>query len=108
MKASVWNLLTSIIAVFGTSAYAIEFTGTVKGFYVNESNLSLVRLQKEGVTPQCDDASGWQFEFNAVSEHGKQWVSMLLAARMAQKEIKIGYTSNENGRCPVRYVYFYD
>ncbi len=99
-------LFTLILSA--SSVNAAEFLGNVQLFYVNNSNLALLKL-KQGNTansPGCNPSDGWDFSFSSDTEFGKQWVSMLLASRMAEKEIMVGYTGNPNGRCQVKYIYF--
>lgn len=106
LKKILAKFLLSIVAI--SSVYAAEFQGNVEMFYINKNNLALLNL-KQGTTanrPGCVRTGGWDFSFDPISEYGKQWVSMLLAARMAEKDIRVGYTANETGRCDITYVYF--
>ncbi|WNO07958.1 hypothetical protein [Teredinibacter sp. KSP-S5-2] len=101
-------IISVIVLLFSVSLNAAEFTGTVKGFLVHSSKVAYVTLEKGNTSPSCDLANGWQFQFDPTSEHGKQWVSMLLASRMSKMEIIAGYNPNTSGNCTPTYFYYYD
>ena len=96
-----------VMSFLATAASADEFTGTVRGFYINSSNQALVRLLNGTLVPNCVGTS-WSFQFNPTTEVGKQCSAMLLAARMANRAIKIGYTASTTGACTVTHVFFWD
>jgi hypothetical protein len=94
-----------MVCIFCSSALsASEYTGKVKGFYINTGKTVLIKFDIN--TPACSDTS-WPFSFNMDGPVAKEWVSMILMARAADKEIKIGYIPNSGGRCSVSYFYFY-
>ena len=102
------NLLIAIIfCVSSMELSATEYFGKVKGFYVDNSNTVLVKLKNGSIRPDCTASNGWEFQFNSESSYAKSWISMILAARMADKEIRVGYTPNNSGSCAVSYFYFY-
>ena len=100
-------VLSIMLVLVSVDSFSVEFTGTVKGFYVNSANTALVTLKQEELTPSCLPGT-WQFHFDSTTEYGKQWVSMILASRMSQTKIKVGYTPNPYGRCSVSYFYYLD
>lgn len=95
------------LLIFNNPAYSMEYGGVVQGFYINESNLVLVKLKNDNTSPQCAVGT-WQFKFNGNSDVAKNWISMLLASRMSNKKIIVGYTKNEEGLCSVHYFYYYN
>ncbi|MET1255915.1 hypothetical protein [Aliikangiella maris] len=87
---------------------AAEFLGNVQEFYVNNQHTAQLNL-KQGNSdnkPGCNPTNGWDFTFLTNTDYGNQWVSMLLAAKMADKAIRVGYNGNQNGTCEVTYLYF--
>jgi len=95
-----------LICYSGLSFSAPQYSGKVKGFYVNNDELVLVKLDIS--TPECGNTN-WPFEFSASSPVAKEWVSMLLMAKSSQTKINVGYTANTatGGRCSIAYFYFY-
>lgn len=74
---------------------APEYSGVVKGLYVNKYKTVLVRL--ESLTPTCGDSS-WPFEFQSDSEVAQEWMSLLLYSKASNKPIVVGYNPNATGR----------
>ena len=106
-------VLTSIIAtllLFTAPTRAAEFRGTVSGFYINKNGEALVRIK--GTVPNqainCTAGNGWDLTFSSATEVGKIWVSMLMATRLSNSEIRVGYVPNSAGICTVDYFYYYD
>ncbi len=102
------KVISLMIVLASGSLNAAEFKGTVKGIYINSSKVALVTLKNENNSPNCGSTNGWQFQFDSTTEHGSQWVSMLLASRMSKTEIIAGYNPKENGICTPTYFYYYD
>ncbi|MBO2671918.1 hypothetical protein [Shewanella algae] len=100
-------IATMFLLVYSLNSFSAEYIGRVTGIYINSSNIALVQLDNGRSQPDCTPSDAWEFRFNSDSEYAKQWVSMILAARMADKEIRIGYTPNESGACSVSYFYFF-
>ena len=97
------------VLFFSSVSNAANFRGNVSSFYINSTNTALLIMKQDntGNKPNCTKvAGGWDFKFATDSEYGKQWVSMLLAARMSNEEIVAGYSSNPDGSCTVSYFYF--
>lgn len=101
-------IFSAVLILTASNSFSDGFYGKVKGFYVNNSNTVLVTLDQGGKQPACDSTNGWQFKFDSTTEHAKTWISMLLASRMAQSEIRVGYIPSETGACSVTNFYFYD
>ena len=101
------KVLFIVLVLVSANSFSKEFSGTVKGLYVNNSNTALVTLKQGDNSPSCA-AGMWQFQFDSKTEHGKQWVSMLLASKMSKTKIKVGYTPNANGYCRVVYFYYFN
>jgi len=93
-----------IIPVFSN---ANQIGGKVKGFLVDDNGGARVRLV-ENNSDCATGSSGWDYRFSTESDKGRLWSSMIIAARMSDKIIRIGYTPNESGSCLVTFVYFYD
>jgi hypothetical protein len=105
-----------VFSVSFASSAAIQTQGRVKGFYINNSGTALLKL--EGNIAECgtNGNGGWDFQYDAASstdlmlhQVGNQWTSMILAARMAGVEVRIGYepATSPGGYCKLSYVYFY-
>jgi len=101
MKALILGL---ILVLFSGLTYGVEYTGKIKGFYINSSKLVLLKLDIP--TPDCSDVN-WGFHFNTDDAVAKEWVSMLLMAKASEATIRIGYNPNSAGRCSINYLYFY-
>ncbi|WP_196161169.1 hypothetical protein [Reinekea sp. G2M2-21] len=102
-------VLLSVIAAYSHSA---ELAGTIKGLYVNQSNLVLLTLNVQ--VPgghSCQKNNMWQFAFPLDSEAHQAMYSTLLATKMSGQAIRVGYndtcSSVWNAINP-SYVYFYD
>ncbi len=98
-----------LLSLMSTFAFSAEYTGKIKGFYINSGQTVLVEFDVP--TPDCDNSNGgWAFQFNLNNDVAKSWVSMILMARSQKKEIRVGYVPpvNGSGRCGVSYLYFYD
>lgn len=96
-----------VMGFLATTASADEFTGTVRGFYINGSNQAFLKMLNGSLVPNCVGTT-WSFQFNPTTDSGKQWSAMLMAAKVANRSIRIGYTASTTGYCTVSYVYFYD
>lgn len=98
---SVLLLLTTAIQA------APQYWGKVKGFYVNNKELVLVKL--DTATPQCGDAT-WPFYFLNSHPAADAWISLLLMAKASGQTISVGYILGDAGypRCAVEYFYFYE
>ncbi|MBL4703802.1 MAG: hypothetical protein JKY54_04735 [Flavobacteriales bacterium] len=100
--------LATLILTLGFSvqnSFADEFSGNVKGFYVNNNGVALVTMENGTTQPNCPPGV-WQFTFNTEDNGAKEWVSMLLTARTTQSNIKVGYSPNTSNYCSVSYFYF--
>ena len=103
-------LFSMLILLLAQHSFAIEYAGTVEDFYINSANRALINLKPSAETtgaPNCGATNGWDFTFQTDTEYGKQWVAMLLSAKMSGKIIKFGYVENANTYCGVGYVYFH-
>lgn len=96
-----------VMSFLAVTANADEFTGTVRGLSVNSSSQVWVRLVNGTLVPNCV-GSTWSFQFGLTTEAGRQWSAMLLAAKVANRSVKIVYTASTTGLCTVSSVYFYD
>ena len=98
------------LCLISNFSYAVEFHGKVTGFYINKNGEALVRLKstQPNQTISCASGNGWDLTFNSTTEVGKMWVSMIMASRLSNTEIKVGYLPNPTGICSVNYFYYYD
>ena len=103
LKKLILIVAASCIAV---SAYAAEYEGKVKGFYINNSGEALVRLENGSNLPDCGHPN-WHFRFNMNGPFTKEWVSMILMARASDKTIIVGYTPGSTSYCSVSFFYFW-
>ncbi|WP_064791913.1 hypothetical protein [Shewanella woodyi] len=83
------------LSFFTVSVFSIDYEGDVQGFYVNTNNTALVRLGGTAGALDCIDTGVWHLKFDSNKEYAKHWISMILAARMAEKPIRVGYSKNE-------------
>ncbi|MEC4729054.1 hypothetical protein HWQ46_26430 [Shewanella sp. D64] len=95
------------LSLYIVPVFAIDYEGNVQGFYINTSNTALVKLGGTGGAPDCIATGVWHLKFDSSKEYAKHWISMILAARMAEKPIRVGYSKNADGSCNVAYFYFY-
>jgi hypothetical protein len=106
------KILIFIIMLLSNFTFAADQAdGNVKGFFINSDNLGLLKLTKEVTGCGAESSGGWDFSFDTTTDSGKQWVSMLLAARMSASLVRVGYlpAPTQNGTyCSLDYVYFYD
>lgn len=91
--------------LIASSANATETGGKVKGFYINNTGLVLLKLDQP-IQPACGD-SVWNFQFSVNGTASKEWITMLLTAKATNTVINLGYIPNPNGRCSVSYFYYY-
>jgi hypothetical protein len=99
------KLFLSLIFVLCSGlAHGAEYSGKVKGFYINSSKLTLLKL--DIATSDCSD-NNWSFQFSLDNAAAKEWVSMILMAKASAATLKVGYTPNPAGRCSINYLYFY-
>jgi len=98
--------ITILLLMFSCNVFSESANGKVKGLYVNESGTALVILENKN--PGCGSTNGWDYSFSSITEQGKQWVSMFLAARMAKTEIRISHNPHPTSYCSINFVYFYD
>lgn len=101
-------VLVFFFSVLPSEVFSEEYSGKIKGFYINSTNTALVKLDSGQGVPLCGAKDGWHFVFDSKTDSGKQWVSMILASRFSGGDIKVGYTVNPNGYCTVTYFYYYD
>jgi hypothetical protein len=112
------KVVTFIVAmsVSLVSSATIQTQGNVKGFFINKSGTALLKLTVN--TEECgtNGSGGWDFQYQSVNptdallnQLGNQWTSMILAARMANTEIRFGYepAASVGGYCKLTYIYFY-
>lgn len=89
-------------------AYSAEYSGKVKGFYINNISTALLSLSDGASQPECESGV-WQFTFNVETESSaKEWVSMILASKATGSTLKVGYTPDTSARCSIQYLYFLD
>lgn len=100
-------ILALCLSFFATPAFAAEYEGKVLGFYINKGNTALVKLDGINERLDCVATGSWQLKFDSSTDYGKQWVAMILAARMADKPIRVGFGKQADGSCNVSYFYFY-
>lgn len=98
-----------ILFLLSHAAHAtnVEYNGTVKGFYINNSGIVLVSIHNSALQPQCNDQV-WPFTFNVTDISAQSWLSMLLTSRTTRDTIKLGYTPSGTGRCTINYFYYLD
>ena len=96
----------SLILSSGQSFAGPTSSGQVERFYINHTGLVLFRLGASANLPaECSNVN-WPYMFNTDDKVGKEWVSMLLAARATKEIVKIGYGSIESSdQCSVIYLY---
>jgi hypothetical protein len=101
-KVAVLSLIFSSSQSFAAPASL----GQVERFYINQSGLVLFRLGASANLPtECSNVN-WPYMFNTDDKVGKEWVSMLLAARATKEIVKIGYGPIEDSdQCSVIYLY---
>lgn len=96
-----------VLLAISCQANAKVIGGKVKGFIISESGSARIRLVEHN--SECVTGnSGWDYSYSIESTQGNLWSSMILAARMADKVIRIVYTPNSSGSCAVQSIYFYD
>jgi len=105
------KLVLPLLGLFYTGiSYGAESLGTVNEFIVTNSDAVRFSLVYKGGDAEidCKSGSSWKFEFynTGGEEYKAQWVSMLIAAKISQHDIRIGYTPNNSGICSVGYIYF--
>lgn len=100
--------LISLLLLLTTAVQAApQYWGKVKGFYVNNKERVMVKL--DTATPQCGDVT-WSFYFKTSDPAADAWISLLLMAKASGQTISVGYIPNtsENEQCGVEYFSLYN
>ena len=97
--------LLLVLASHSSLAVNKEFSGAVKGFYVNKHGIVNVNIEHPTATPDCNYPT-WPFTFNVADIPAQVWLSMLLASKTTGDTIKLGYEPSVSGSCNVHYFYY--
>lgn len=102
---SILKIALAILILFPSMSYAApESRGKVSKLYVKEDGVVLFRLGETSNLPE-DCTNSWPYMFNTTDTVGKEWLSMLLAARATGDSLNIGYRKSSGDRCGVVYLY---
>lgn len=83
---------------------APQSSGKVTKFYLKGDGLVLFKLgETSGLPAECTNS--WPYGFKTTDLAGKEWFSMLLAARATGENLNIGYESTATDRCNVVYLF---
>src|SRR5690554_1068869 len=94
----------ALLSLSVTAISAAEHNGTIKGFYISDEGRILIKFSNP--IHECGDTQ-WPLQFYVSDPPAREWVSMILTARASEEEIRVGYRANPEGRCTIRYFYFY-
>ncbi|WP_045860279.1 hypothetical protein [Teredinibacter purpureus] len=98
-------ILGTVTLISSFSFAAPQSGGKVTKLYVREDAVVLFKLGDTVSLPEgCSDSS-WPYTFNTTDTVGKEWLSMLLAARATGEPLNIGYKEGDGNRCGVVYLH---
>ena len=108
MKINQTILAATVLLSATSSATSVEeYSGRITNLFVGKTDtikVGIVTSEESPISCDIENHEEWPLYFESGQSYSDRWFELLNTARRVQEPIRIGYTVNTEGACPIEYL----